>query len=81
MGTVGNGSSVEQWTNRYPWAYIDAAKTQLGLLVRGMSAGHIHPSLGDVSRLNAALDDLDLQVVVLRKMLAEVTARHEPYHW
>lgn len=76
MGIVGKDSPAEQWTIRYPWAYVDAAKTWLGLLLRDMSAGHIRPSLGDVTHLNAALDDLALQAVVLRQMLAEVTARH-----
>ena len=78
MDTLGKDSLVEQWTSRYPWAYIDAAKTQLGLLLRDISAGHIRPSLGDVTHLNAALDDLALQTVVLRQMLTEVTARHGP---
>jgi hypothetical protein len=77
--TVGKDGAVEPWTDRYPWAYIDAAKTQLGLLVHGMSRGSIRPSPSQVVHLDAALDDLVLQVALLRQMLADDTTHHEHY--
>jgi hypothetical protein len=70
-----NGAS--RWPDIYPWAYIDAAKKQLSALSHGMREGIIRPSARDAARLNASLDDLAVQAVVLRQMVADITALDE----
>lgn len=72
---IGQTSSVGQWMERYSWAYVDAAKTQLSLLQRSLSGGSLRPSLADAARLTAALDELGMQTVILRYILADVIAR------
>jgi len=79
MDMMGNDTAAEPWTNRYPWAYVDAAKAQLGRLVRGMSLSKIRPTLSDAQHLELALDDLAVQTALLRQMVAEVISRQEPY--
>ena len=75
MDTIGHTSSVGQWMERYSWAYVDAAKTQLRLLQRSLSDGSLRPSLADATRLSAALDELGMQTVILRYLLADVIAQ------
>ena len=80
MDTMGQTSAVGQWMERYSWAYVDAAKTQLRLLQRSLSDGSLRPSLADATRLSAALDELGMQTVVLRYLLADIIARDSASH-
>lgn len=80
MDTIGQASSVGQWMERYSWAYVDAAKTQLRLLLRSLSDGSLRLSTADAARLTAALDELGMQTVILRYLLADVIARDSASH-
>jgi len=73
MEPFGKDVLLGQLRDRYSWAYITAANTQLSLLVRGVSEGGIRPSASDVVRIREALDELAMQVVMLRHLLAERT--------
>lgn len=76
LDTFGKDVPLGLLGNQYCWAYINAANTQLSLLVRGISQGGICPSAADNMRISAALDELTLQVIMLRHLLAERNKLH-----
>jgi len=72
---------AERWPERYSWAYVDVARRQLSVLMQGMRTGVISPSARDTVRLTASLDDLDMQIMLLRQLIADSTAQGEQYQY
>ena len=77
MGTVDNTSPGNSWADLYSLAYIDVAKRQLSSLLKGMREGSIQPSATDAARMNAALDEVAVQVTILRHLLTDITVQLE----
>lgn len=62
---------AEQWPDRYAWAYVDVARRQLSVLTQRLRSGVMRPSARDTAHLRASLDDVDLQLTLLRQLVAE----------